>query len=46
MSFGQGAAAEQEGLQELSSRRVVEHGMGLGRYQNLADDVPYVAGFD
>ena len=38
-------AAEQEGLQELASRRVVEHGMGLGRCQNFADDGPYVAGF-
>ena len=38
-------AAEQEGLQELASRRVVEHGMGLGRCQDLADDRPYVAGF-
>ena len=39
-------AAEQEGIQELlASRRVVEHGMGLGRCQNFADDGPYVAGF-
>ena len=45
MSFGHGAVAEQEGLQKLSSRRVVEHGMGLGRCQNLADDGSYVAGF-
>ena len=45
MSFGHGAAAEQEGLQKLASRRVVEHGMGLGRCQDLADDRPYVAGF-
>ena len=45
MSFGHGAAAEQEGLQKLASRRVVEHGMGLGCCQNLADDRPYVAGF-
>ena len=45
MSFGHGAAAEQEGLQKLASRRVVEHGMGLGRCQNRADDRPYVAGF-
>ena len=45
MSFGHGAAAEQEGLQKLASRRVVEHGMGLGRCQNFADDGPYVAGF-
>ena len=29
--LGHGAAAEQEGLQKLASRRVVEHGMGLGR---------------
>ena len=40
-------AAEQEGIQELlASRRVVEHGMGLGRCQNFTDDGPYVAGFD
>ncbi len=45
MSFGHGAAAEQEGLQELSSRRIAEHGMGLGCCLNLADDEPYVAGF-
>ena len=45
MSFGHGAAAEQEGLQKLASRRVVEQGMDLGRCQNLADDRPYVAGF-
>ena len=45
MSFGHGAAAEQEELQKLASRRVVEHGMGLGRCQDLADDRPYVAGF-
>ena len=43
--LGHGAAAEQEGLLELASRRVSEHGMGRGRYQNLADDGPYVAGF-
>jgi len=29
--LGHGAAAEQEGLQKLASRRVVEHRMGLGR---------------
>ena len=28
--LGHGAAAEQEGLQELASRRVVEHGMWPG----------------
>ena len=38
-------AAEQEGLQELASRRDVEHGVGLGNYQNLADDGPHMAGF-
>ena len=38
-------AAEQEGLQELASRRVVENGIGLKRCQNFADDGPYVAGF-
>ena len=40
--LGHGAATEQEGLQEVASRRVVEHEMGLGRCQTLADDGPYV----
>ena len=41
--LGHGAAAEQEGFQDLVYRCVVEHEMGLGHYQNLADGGLYVA---
>ena len=40
-----GQPLNKKDFKKLASRRVVEHGMGLGRCQNLADDRPYAPGF-